>query len=180
MKFITEANLRELYKQNPFTNYTPVEGERLTPGARQYLIDLGFNMYNKSDPYISGSSLGCGITTNAPFKKQLTALGTAFLLAFDDGKPGNVYLELYSIYTRIAELSGVSLTDKAASTTERELIPLLATLYSDTVHLSSELEKLIDDEVLRRRIFNKLKICSGLLSQEICRILGGDKCRKNG
>ncbi len=179
MKFITEANLREFYKQTPFTNYTPGEGERLTPGARQYLIDMGFNMYNKNDPYISGSLVGGGITTDYSFKKHLAAFDISFLLAFDDGKPGNVYCEVSKTYARIAELTGVSFTDKATQVSKKELIPLLARLYTDTVQLSSEVDKLIDDEVLRRRVFNKLNICSGLLSQEMCRILEEDRCRKS-
>lgn len=45
MKFITENDLRALYKAQPFSSYDPKEGERLTPGARQFLIDRGINMY---------------------------------------------------------------------------------------------------------------------------------------
>ena len=37
MKFITEEDLRDLYKKQPFTDYDLKEGERLTPGARQFL-----------------------------------------------------------------------------------------------------------------------------------------------
>ena len=45
MKFITENDLRALYKIQPFTTYEEKDGERLTPGARQFLIDRGINMY---------------------------------------------------------------------------------------------------------------------------------------
>lgn len=45
MKFTTEIELRDLYKNTAFTEYIPAENERLTPAARQYLIDLGVDMY---------------------------------------------------------------------------------------------------------------------------------------
>jgi len=46
MKFITEEDLRELYKKEPFTKYEIEPGARLTPGARQYLSDRGINMFD--------------------------------------------------------------------------------------------------------------------------------------
>ena len=39
MKFITEEYLRDMYRKNPFTNFSLVEGQRLTPGASQFLRD---------------------------------------------------------------------------------------------------------------------------------------------
>ncbi len=45
MRFITENELRELYKKKPFTQYKEEVGVRLTPGARQFLIDRGVNMF---------------------------------------------------------------------------------------------------------------------------------------
>lgn len=39
MKFITEDDLRDLYKKEPFTEYVPGPGIKLTPGARQFLAD---------------------------------------------------------------------------------------------------------------------------------------------
>lgn len=47
MKFITEEDLRDLYKSTPFTTYTQPEGTRLTPGARQFLVDWGIDMYRQ-------------------------------------------------------------------------------------------------------------------------------------
>jgi len=44
MKYITEDDLRDLYKKEPFTNYDLELGARLTPGARQFLVDRGINM----------------------------------------------------------------------------------------------------------------------------------------
>ncbi|AQS57700.1 cobalamin adenosyltransferase [Desulforamulus ferrireducens] len=39
MKFITEMELRELYKREPFTSYVLEPETKITPGARQFLID---------------------------------------------------------------------------------------------------------------------------------------------
>lgn len=47
MKFVTEEELRVLYKKEPFTTYAIAPGARLTPGARQYLADRGISMFDK-------------------------------------------------------------------------------------------------------------------------------------
>ncbi|SET98923.1 hypothetical protein [Lacrimispora sphenoides] len=39
MKFITEDDLRILFRREPFTAYDLPAGTRLTPGARQFLVD---------------------------------------------------------------------------------------------------------------------------------------------
>lgn len=41
MKFITESELRDIYRIHPFTTYEVEPGSRLTPGARQFLSDRG-------------------------------------------------------------------------------------------------------------------------------------------
>ena len=46
MKFITEDDLRDLYKKEPFTAYDLEPETRLTPGARQFLADRGINMFD--------------------------------------------------------------------------------------------------------------------------------------
>ena len=53
MKFITEEDLRDLYRKQPFTNYDLQKGERLTPGARQFLVDRGIDMYDIGEREIS-------------------------------------------------------------------------------------------------------------------------------
>ena len=50
MKYITEADLRDLYRTTPFTTYETEPGTRLTPGARQFLGDRGIRV---PDEYIS-------------------------------------------------------------------------------------------------------------------------------
>lgn len=39
MKFITEEDLRSIFRKEPFTNYEMKAGEKLTPGGRQFLMD---------------------------------------------------------------------------------------------------------------------------------------------
>jgi len=46
MKFITEDDLRDVYKKEPFTSYDLEPETRLTPGARQFLADRGINMFD--------------------------------------------------------------------------------------------------------------------------------------
>ncbi|QIB68842.1 ethanolamine utilization protein [Aminipila butyrica] len=46
MKFITEEDLRDIYRREPFTTYEMEPGTRLTPGARQFLADRGINMFD--------------------------------------------------------------------------------------------------------------------------------------
>ncbi|MBP2643124.1 MAG: hypothetical protein H6Q67_1011 [Firmicutes bacterium] len=39
MKFITEMELRDLYKTEPFTTFVLEQDTKITPGARQFLVD---------------------------------------------------------------------------------------------------------------------------------------------
>lgn len=48
MKFITEEALRGLFRKEPFTTYEIKDGERLTPGGRQFLLDHGIRMVEDS------------------------------------------------------------------------------------------------------------------------------------
>lgn len=52
MKFITEEDLRLEYRKQPFTEYQPKEGTRLTPGARQFLTDWGIRLPVEEKPKI--------------------------------------------------------------------------------------------------------------------------------
>lgn len=54
MRFITEEDLRELYKIKPFTEYVLESGARITPGARQFLMDRGINI---SDAHSIGKNI---------------------------------------------------------------------------------------------------------------------------
>lgn len=46
MRYITEEDLRTIYKVKPFTSYEIETGTRLTPGARQFLQDRHIAVYS--------------------------------------------------------------------------------------------------------------------------------------
>lgn len=79
MKFITEDDLRDLYKREPFTTYEMEQGTRLTPGARQFLADRGINMFD-DEPFIKkyvvttsedAARVQGAKSPNAPSEKQM-------------------------------------------------------------------------------------------------------------
>ena len=45
MKFITEDDLRTIYRDKPFSSYDIGPDSRLTPGARQFLQDRQINVF---------------------------------------------------------------------------------------------------------------------------------------
>lgn len=47
MKFITEDDLRNLYRKEPFTVYEIESGTKLTPGAHQFLADRKINILSR-------------------------------------------------------------------------------------------------------------------------------------
>ena len=49
MVYITEQNLRDLYTKQAFETFNLVEGERLTPGARQFLSDRQIEIIDPTD-----------------------------------------------------------------------------------------------------------------------------------
>lgn len=50
IKFITEEYLRDLYRKEPFNTYKLQQGQRLTPGAAQYLSDKRIKITDDSKP----------------------------------------------------------------------------------------------------------------------------------
>ncbi|MGH4124014.1 MAG: ethanolamine utilization protein [Clostridium sp.] len=69
MKFITESDLRDFNKTEPFTNYEIEPGARLTPGARQFLSDRGINMYD-NDPFTKKNIVNVKQSPEIPEKKN--------------------------------------------------------------------------------------------------------------
>ncbi|WP_019851568.1 ethanolamine utilization cobalamin adenosyltransferase [Desulfitobacterium sp. PCE1] len=49
MRFITETELRDLYKAEPFTAYTLEPQTKITPEARQFLVDRGVKLVAAPD-----------------------------------------------------------------------------------------------------------------------------------
>lgn len=98
MKFITEADLRAIYKANPFTSYTLPAEARLTPGARQYLLDLGVDMYERrKEPPIAEKSVVTTKTSIRELEKEwlllkIKCLKPNFLLTAQDLTVLDVFL----------------------------------------------------------------------------------------
>lgn len=92
MKFITEDDLRDLYKKQPFMDYDLQPGERLTPGARQFLLDRGINLYDDdqfANPGIAGGVSGrpAKPLTGAKqrkYRSRMKSLQALFLLTAED------------------------------------------------------------------------------------------------
>lgn len=65
MVFITEQDLRDKYNEAPFRRYIVKEGEKLTPGARQFLIDfridIGSKIQNLKEEIKTSSSVDSNI-----------------------------------------------------------------------------------------------------------------------
>jgi len=55
VKFVTEEDLRDLYKIKPFTDYVLEPSARMTPGARQFLTDRGIST-NDDDSASAGKN----------------------------------------------------------------------------------------------------------------------------
>jgi len=116
MKFVTEEDLRDLYKKQPFTDYDLQEGERLTPGARQFLLDRGIDMYDRNDPFASAASsadeAGTGSANRPGGKRQrmfcckMNALKSLFLLTAKEMLSVDVCMSqtLTGLYRQLAAL----------------------------------------------------------------------------
>ncbi len=60
MRFITETELRDLYKAEPFTAYTLEPRTKLTPEARQFLVDRGIKLAEAQDSKSKSTGNGNG------------------------------------------------------------------------------------------------------------------------
>lgn len=96
MKFITENDLRAQYKAQPFTTYQPKSGERLTPGARQFLLDRGIDLYSdqKRPPQQSkpAKQPDAAAPSQQLLRLKLEALRLRFLLTTKEVLEGDVFL----------------------------------------------------------------------------------------
>jgi ethanolamine utilization cobalamin adenosyltransferase len=101
MKFITENDLRDFNKKEPFTTYELEPGARLTPGARQYLSDRGINMFD-NDIFPKKDTVNVVKPSAKPEKKnkwkkkklhsKMKSTEALFLLSFEELLSGDVLL----------------------------------------------------------------------------------------
>lgn len=207
MKFITEEDLRNLYKKQPFTDYNLKEGERLTPGARQFLVDRGVDMYDRNNPpaVSAGGSIGKKLCS------RTKALNSLFLLTARDLLDTDLCLsqQLAGLSRQFAALGSVSggkceaaeLVCTACSGMNRENfslrigdcfeitefhiqmpkgreILLLNRLRSELECFSADAEELITDEKLYQAAEARLNEIINTISQMICGATGGKECQR--
>ena len=207
MKFITEEDLRDLYKKQPFTDYDLKEGERLTPGARQFLVDRGVDMYDRNNPpaVSAGGSIGKKLCS------RTKALNSLFLLTARDLLDTDLCLsqQLAGLSRQFAALGSVSggkceaaeLVCTACSGMNRENfslrigdcfeitefhiqmpkgreILLLNRLRSELECFSADAEELITDEKLYQAAEARLNEIINTISQMICGATGGKECQR--
>ncbi len=94
MKFITEDELRDIYRKEPFTTYEMEPGTRLTPGARQFLADRGINMLD-DEPFINNYV----VTVSEDYQSPPAPAGQEAKAeaSFEDPEEKAVFLELKTI-----------------------------------------------------------------------------------
>ena len=120
MKFITEEDLRDIYKKQPFTDYDLQPGERLTPGARQFLLDRGINMYDENDPFINSGINKAESNQNVSacaddrrkkkFCSRMKSLQALFLLTAEELMKQDVCMsqQITGLYRQFASLGTAS------------------------------------------------------------------------
>ena len=101
MKFITENDLRDLNRKEPFTTYELEPGARLTPGARQFLSDLRINMVD-NDSSINKNAINVKQQSELLEKKntwkkkklhsKMKSTEAMFLLTYEELLSGDVSL----------------------------------------------------------------------------------------
>lgn len=101
MKFITEDDLRNLYRKEPFTTYEIESSTRLTPGAHQFLADRKINIFG-SDSYMKKDTIDVKQLSVQPKKSndwkkkkirsKMKSAEALFLLAGEELLGGDVSL----------------------------------------------------------------------------------------
>lgn len=112
MKFITEDDLRRMYREAPFGEYSEPEGSRLTPGGRQFLLDRGVTIGGRAagkPGHLSQSPAG-GDDDSDQDRRSTLALQTicaAFLQAGVDLLETDILLaqEVFTLEQYLAKLS---------------------------------------------------------------------------
>ena len=221
MKFITEEDLRDLYRKQPLTNYDLQKGERLTPGARQFLVDRGIDMYDigerrsvqtvkQTGKTVSGKP-DCGEQSGKKLRCRMSSLRALFLLTAKELLTEDVCAsqQLMGLFRQLEALSkfpegicdAADLACIACSgingenfsgglgdcfdITEfhmqmengREML-LLARLRSETEILVIEVEEMTGDDKLKQQLAAKLNQIVNVLSQMICKAMGGKECQR--
>lgn len=102
MKFITEGDLRDLFNKKPFTTYDLGLEEKLTPGARQFLLDRKIkipvhNSNHKNENFNTSVTHAVEIRDGSNWRdlklqSKLKSIGALFLLTGEELLCRDVYL----------------------------------------------------------------------------------------
>lgn len=207
MKFITEEELRDLYKRQPFTDYNLQEGERLTPGARQFLLDRGIDMYERSRAEIETAKKKESENKGSESCEcRLKSLKALFLLTARDVLGEDVCLSqqitgLYRYLEALEEEAGelccngcggingenfsedigdcFEITEFHMQMENGRKILLLERLRSEVRVFKAESRAVSGDERKGSLAAQKLNRIINTLSQMICKEVGGKECQRN-
>lgn len=115
MKFITEEDLRDLYKIEPFTTYDLLKDTRLTPGARQFLLDRGIDLYSKDFPKEKANVVKNQLADKKKNKikilvSRLNSINASFLITADQmiGRDASLAQNLITLSRQINSIKKIS------------------------------------------------------------------------
>ncbi|WP_342429379.1 cobalamin adenosyltransferase [Neobacillus sp. FSL H8-0543] len=145
MKFITEGDLRDLLKKEPFTTYDLIPEVRLTPGARQFLGDRGVKILDKvsaSKEITAESKPAIEVREcrnkwkNLQFHSRMKSIEVLFLLTAEDMLPRDVGLA-HSVVKLNKQFSSIKKAVKSKGTIEnlscKECTGINETNFSETL-----------------------------------------------
>jgi ethanolamine utilization cobalamin adenosyltransferase len=207
MKFITEEDLRDLYRKEPFTAYALEPESRLTPGARQFLSDRGINMQSDA-PAARKDQAKPGRASEWEKKKLSCRMRSAeamFLMAGEELLRGDAVLaqSVIDLGRRLSSMDCLSCTECAGineknfsdsledcfEITEAHMqlkkgrdVILLHRLRCALRELEADVLEICDGRAeennMCRELTGKMNQIVNTLSQMICSAVGGKICQK--
>ena len=196
MRFITENELREQFKINPIQIYETAPDVKLTPGARQFLIDRGIDLYHGAESKSSRANYGTknhsdSCSCNCPSIEALKAfvLESALEMSQWDPQSAGKLRELYGWISQV--LAGDSCCKSVSPICEQcngmnpdnydDLLPDCFPI-DETFLLQTKCKTIIRLHRIRCEM-RKLETAAAMnqainrMSQLICATLGGGKCK---
>lgn len=121
MKFITEMELRDLYRAEPFTTYVLAAHQKITPGARQFLADRKVRLVQAQDS--GGTAVGMApasaqtqtiqepqrswcalrLRSSMEYLESLFLLAGAEFLSCEDSVLGEEVMELGACFRKVRQ-----------------------------------------------------------------------------
>ncbi len=196
MKFITEETLRQFYDENPSFEYVLESAERLTPGARQFLLDRGVNLYEK----IQSPTIRTLQNDNSEQKKfllKLNVLQIEYLMSVRELKrlcscEFNALLNIHELLCTAANEQKAQNSDETSEQQKEKTCKCetscieksayadyllhIAKLRAKTALLAMEVPMGADANFNPKSIINILNRCEQLLILELKKVAKGELC----